>query len=193
MGKLIVTNIMSLDGFVEGPGGNVMALPMDAAFDDYCAERLRAADALLLGRVTYMAFKGFWPAMADNPDASPVHREIGQRDNKLDKTVVSDSLTADDTDPWRDTTTIVGRADAAARVAELKATTDGEILMFGSHILWNSLLAAGLVDELHIILGAVALGGGTPAFDDGTPPTNLTLADTRRWDGSDNLLLVYRT
>ena len=70
MRKLIVANIVSLDGYFEGPGGNVMALPMDRAFDTYNAERLRAADTLLLGRNTYRMFKGFWPQMASNPQAS---------------------------------------------------------------------------------------------------------------------------
>ena len=63
MRKLIVTNIVSLDGYVDGPGGNVMALPMDHAFDAYNAERLRAAGTLLLGRRTYDMFRGFWPAV----------------------------------------------------------------------------------------------------------------------------------
>ena len=55
--KLIVCNIMSLDGYVAGPGGNVMVLPMDTAFDAYNLDRLRAADTLLLGRTTYDGFR----------------------------------------------------------------------------------------------------------------------------------------
>ena len=66
MRKLIVTTIISLDGYVAGPGGNPMALPMDATFDAYCAERLGSADTLLLGATTYTMFHGFWPAVADN-------------------------------------------------------------------------------------------------------------------------------
>ena len=58
MRKLIVSNIMSLDGYYTGPDNNVMVLPMDQAFDAYNAERLRAADTLLLGRTTYDGFKG---------------------------------------------------------------------------------------------------------------------------------------
>jgi hypothetical protein len=54
MRKLVVVNIMSLDGYVAGPGGNVMALPMDGFFDEHNLERLRAADTLLLGATTYM-------------------------------------------------------------------------------------------------------------------------------------------
>jgi urease subunit alpha len=76
MRKLIVTNIVSLDGYYEGPGKDVMVLPMDHSFDAYNVERMREADTVLLGRNSYDAFKGFWPAMEHNPDATPDHREL---------------------------------------------------------------------------------------------------------------------
>jgi len=130
MRKLIVCNIMSLDGYFEGPGRNVMALPMDGFFDEHNLERLRAADTLLLGATTYTGLKGYWPAVAANPEVSPavaanpevadIHRETGVRNNEIHKVVVSDSLTADDTAPWTETTTIVRRADARQAVTELK-------------------------------------------------------------------------
>jgi dihydrofolate reductase len=103
---------------------------------------------------------------------------------------VSDSLTTDDTAPWTKTTTIVERADAHQAVAELKDRPGKDILMFGSRTLWNDLLVAGLVDELHLMVGAAVLGGGTPAFGTGPVPP-LRLVTTRRRDGSDNLLLRY--
>lgn len=93
MRRLIVTNIVSLDGYYEGPGANVMVLPMDHSFDAHNAERLRAADTLLLGRKSYEGFKGFWPGIADDPDATPIHREISRLDDAIDKVVVSDSIT----------------------------------------------------------------------------------------------------
>lgn len=65
MRKLIVCNIVSLDGFYEGPGKDVMALPFDEAFDVYNAERLRAADTLLLGRTSFDGFKSYWPSLAE--------------------------------------------------------------------------------------------------------------------------------
>ena len=200
MRKLIVCNIMSLDGYIEGPGGNVMALPMDGFFDEHNLERLRAADTLLLGATTYMGLKGYWPAVAENPEKSPavaanpdvadIHREIGLRNNEVKKVVVSDSLTTDDTAPWTDTTTIVRRADAHQAVAEVKDRPGKDILMFGSRTLWNDLLVAGLVDELHLMVGAAAIGGGTLAFGTGPFPP-LRLIDTRRRDDSDNVLLRY--
>jgi dihydrofolate reductase len=190
MRKLIVTNIVSLDGFFEGPGGNVMALPMDASFDAHNLERLRAADTLLLGRKTFTAFKGFWPQMANHPDATPTHREISRLDDAIDKVVVSDSLTDADTAPWHRNSRIVRRADAHASVTALKRQPGRDILMFGSRTLWNDLLAAGLVDELQLMVGPVVLGGGTPAFA-GTKVPPLRLVDTRRWEGSSNVLLRY--
>ncbi|MHB0972387.1 MAG: dihydrofolate reductase family protein [Thermoanaerobaculia bacterium] len=66
MRKLIVCNIISLDGFYSGPGGDVMVMPFDAGFSDYNAERLRAADTLLLGRRTYEGFRAYWPGVAED-------------------------------------------------------------------------------------------------------------------------------
>jgi len=190
MRKLIVTNIVSLDGYYEGPGGNVMALPMDHGFDENNLERLREADTLLLGRKSYDLFKGFWPQMANNPNASPTHREISRLDDAIAKVVVSDSLTAAGTDPWHDTTRIVRRAEAHQQIAWMKDQPGKDILVFGSRTLWNDLLAAGLVDELHLMVGSVVLGGGTPAF--ARPPAGaLQLIDTRTWQGSSNLLVRY--
>ena len=107
MRKLIVSNIISLDGYYEGPGKNVIVLfdyrwevyPMDESFDAYNAERLHAADTLLLGRTTYDGFRGFWPSVADDPNATPIQREISRLNNAIDKVVISDSLTSEETDP----------------------------------------------------------------------------------------------
>jgi dihydrofolate reductase len=190
MRKLIVTNILSLDGYYEGPGANVMALPMDHSFDSNNLERLQAADTLLLGRKSYDLFKGFWPQMATHPNASPTHREISRLDDAIAKVVVSDTLKPSDTDPWRDTTTIVRREKAHEQIAAMKKQTGKDILVFGSRTLWNDLRAAGMVDELHLMIGAVVLGGGTPAFAQPLASA-LRLIDTRKWEGSSNVLVRY--
>ncbi|MGE5777068.1 MAG: dihydrofolate reductase family protein [Chloroflexota bacterium] len=197
MKKLIVCNAMSLDGYYEGPGKNVMALfdyrwnvyPTDESFDVYNAERLRAADILLLGRTSYDGFKSYWPSVAEDSDASPVAREISRLNNAIDKVVVSDSLTSAETEPWTNTR-IVSRANAHRQIAELKRQTGKDILVFGSHILWNDLLAHGLVDELHLMISPVLVGAGTPLFDC-KPAPSLRLIDMRTWDGSGNVFAQY--
>jgi dihydrofolate reductase len=196
MRKLIVSNMMSLDGYYEGPGKNVMVLfdyrwdyPTDESFDAYNAERLHAADTLLLGRVSYDGFKSFWPSVADDPDATPLQREISHLNNAIEKVVISDTLTSEETDPWHNTR-IIGRADAHERIAELKRQLGKDILVFGSRTLWKDLLANDLVDELHLMISPVVLGAGTPVFDE-QPAVTLRLIDTRTWDGSGNVLLRY--
>lgn len=94
------------------------------------------------------------------------------------------------TDPWRDTTRVIRRADAHDAIGELKQQQGEDILIFGSHTLWNRLLAEGLVDELHLMIGAVILGDGVRAFE--VPAaTSLRLLEARALEGSQNLLARY--
>jgi dihydrofolate reductase len=194
MRVVTVCNIMSLDGFYEDPSGNPLALNMDHAFDAYNLERIRAADIVLLGRTSFEGFSSYWPAIADAPDdpdnraLSADNRELSRIYNELPKTVVSDSYTVPDDNAWRDTATVVARADAARWVATEREQGSGDILVYGSRTMWNSLLQQGLVDELHLMVSPNALGSGTPIFD---APADFKLLEVRRFDGSSNVVLRY--
>lgn len=196
MKKLIVSNIMSLDGYYTGPGNNVMVLPMDGAFDSYNLERMRAADTVLLGHTSYQMFSGFWPAMADHPDASSTHREFSRLYNQIDKVAVSNRMTLEETGPWRETTRIIGGDQVYDEITKLKRKSGKDIVMYGSRVLWNDLLAHGLVDELHFVIGNVLLGVGTPMFTEpiayNDPKRSLQLMDSRTFKGSENLLVQYQ-
>ena len=113
MRPVIVCNIMSLDGYYEGPGRNVMALNMDEAFDAYNLERIRSAGTVLLGRTSYEGFSSYWPGIADAPmdpenrALSDDNRELSRIYNRVEKAVVTDSYTPPAVNPWHDTTTVV--------------------------------------------------------------------------------------
>ena len=191
MSKVVVSSIISLDGYTEGPDGDVMAMPMDHAFDEHNAERMRAAGSILFGATTYRGMSGFWPSVLGSPDLTPGSREIAQRyADGIPVTVVSDSITEADTGAWRDQTTIVRRADAHAAVARLREEDGGDVVIFGSRTLWSDLLAHGLVDELHLMVGPCLVAGDHHAFAE-VPASAARLLDVRRWEGSENVLLSY--
>jgi len=198
MRKVIVCNIMSLDGYYDGPGHDVMVLPMDDAFDAHNLERIRSAGTVLLGRTSYEGSSSYWPHIADHPPQpatnrahSETNRELSRIYNRLEKVVVSDGYAPATDNPWHATTTVLARSDVGPWIGERRAEHGGDILVYGSRTLWNGLLADDLVDELHLMIGAVALGGGTPIFDG--PVRGLTLLEARRFDGSDNVVLRYGT
>jgi dihydrofolate reductase len=190
MRKIIVFNIISLDGYHTGPNNEVSVMfpMMGGVFDTYNAELLRTADVHLVGRVSFEMFQSFWPKVAENPTSdewTPSQRELSQAGQSVTPIVVSDTLTG----TWPDIR-IIRRADAYQQIAELKRQAGKAILMTGSRTLWNDLLAHDLIDEIHLMIGNLVLGEGVPVFV-GKTPTSLRLIDIRRWEDSDNILVRY--
>lgn len=190
MRKIIVFNIISLDGYHTGPDNDpsVMFPMMGGVFDTYTAERLRESDTFLVGRVSFEMFNSFWPEVAEDPASekwTPEQRELSQAGESLLTIVVSDTLKGN----WPDVR-IIRRAEAYQQIAELKRQPGKDILITGSRTLWNDLLAHDLVDEIHLMIGNVVLGEGVPVFE-GKPPAPLRLVEVRSWKDSDNILVRY--
>lgn len=190
MRKIIVYNVISLDGYHTGVGNDPSPMfpMMGDVFDSYNAELLRTADTHLMGRLSFELFQSFWPKVAENPTSaefSDAQRDLSEASKPVKGIVVSDTLQGN----WQNLR-IIRRQDVYQQLADLKRQAGKNILITGSRTLWNDLLAHDLIDEIHLLVGNRVLGQGVPAFA-GHTPAALRLIDTRRWDNSDNVLLRY--
>ena len=173
MGKLIVTEFVSIDGVFEDPGGAedyehggwTFEYDRGDEGNQFKLDELMNADVQLLGRVTYEGFAAAWPSR-EGPFAEKLNNDP--------KYVVSNTLTEPE---WQNTTVISG--DAAEGVRKLKDETDGSILVAGSGRLVSALLEADLVDELRLMVFPTILGRGRRVFPDGIDRRKLRLTEAK--------------
>ena len=161
MGKIVVTEFVSLDGIVEDPGGAEPGSPADWTAFDRGAEgdqlkmaELDAADAQLLGRVTYDGFAAAWPTIDDEAG-------FGAKMNGMPKYVVSRTLR---NPAWNNTTVLSG--DPVAEITALKDKVARDILVAGSSRLVHLLATHDLVDQYNLMIYPVLLGSGRKLFPD---------------------------
>ncbi|MFL5960891.1 MAG: dihydrofolate reductase family protein [Gaiellaceae bacterium] len=186
MGKLAVTEFVSVDGVFEDPGGGESYEHGGWTFEydrgeegnQFKLDELVEAKVHLLGRATYEGFAAAWPSR-EGPFANKLNNDP--------KVVVSSTLT----DPeWHNTTVISG--DVVAEVTKLKDETDGVVLVAGSGTLAGTLLEADLVDELRLMVFPTILGRGRRLFPDGIDRLKLELAESRTVGPDGVQIQIYR-
>jgi dihydrofolate reductase len=173
MGRIVVTEFVSLDGVMEDPGGAEsfrhggwsFAFSRGDEGDKFKLDETRSSEALLLGRVTYEGFAEAWPSREG---------EFADKFNAMPKYVVSSTLEKAD---WSNSTVL--RGDPAEEAAKLKQEHDGDIVVHGSARLAQTLLEHDLVDELRLMVFPVVLGGGKRLFGDASDKKSLRLVDSK--------------
>jgi dihydrofolate reductase len=184
MGRIVVTEFISLDGVVEDPGGSEDFKYSGWSFefnrgdegDQFKLDETMASDALLLGRVTYEGFADSWPSRDG---------EFADKFNSMPKYVVSSTLKNPD---WTNTTVIEG--DLAEEVAKLRDRHDGDVTVHGSAQLAQALIDKDLVDALHLMVFPVVLGTGKQLFGETGDKKTLKLTDSKTV-GDGVSILVY--
>jgi dihydrofolate reductase len=185
VGRIVVTEFVSLDGVVEAPGGGEDFKYGGWSFefsrgdegDKFKLDETLSADALLLGRVTYEGFAAAWPSREG---------DFADKFNTMPKYVVSSTLAEPE---WNNSTVLKG--DVAEEVAKLKQQQDGEIVVHGSPRLVQTLIEHDLVDELRLMVFPVVLGSGKRLFGETSDKKALRLVDSKVV-GDGVSILVYQ-
>jgi dihydrofolate reductase len=185
VGRIVVTEFMSLDGVVEDPGGAEdfrhggwsFEIPRGDEGDQFKLDETMASEALLLGRVTYEGFAEAWPSREG---------EFADKFNTMPKYVVSSTLEEPE---WTNTTVLKG--DFAEEVSKLRGELDGEIVVHGSVRLVQALIEHDLVDELRLMVFPLVLGTGKRLFGETSDKKPLRLVDSKIV-GDGVAILIYQ-
>jgi dihydrofolate reductase len=186
MGRIVVTEFVSLDGVMEDPGGSEDFEHGGWSFefergdegDKFKLDEALGSEALLLGRVTYQGFADSWPSREG---------EFADKFNNMPKYVVSSTV---DGSEWTNSTVLEG--DVADAVSKLRQEHDGDIVVHGSAQLVQSLLEHELVDELRLMVFPVVLGSGKRLFGETSDKRRLRLAESRTVGDGVNILVYER-
>ena len=184
MGKIVVTEFVSLDGVMEDPGGSEsfehggwsFEISRGEEGDKFKLDEVFSSDALLLGRVTFEGFADAWPSREG---------EFADKFNTMPKYVVSSTL---EEPGWSNSTVLKG--DLAEEVAKLKDAHEGDVVVHGSAQLAQALLEQDLVDELRLMVFPVVLGTGKRLFGDTSDKKSLRLVESKMV-GDGVAILIY--
>jgi len=184
MGKVVVSQFMTVDGVVEDPGGSEDLDRGGWAFkfergpegDKFKLDEVMASDALLLGRTTFEGFAEAWPSREG---------EFADKFNTMPKYVVSSTLT----DPEWSNSTVIDAGDLTGAVERMKDEHDGDILVNGSVQLVRALADQGLVDEYRLMVYPTVLGAGKRLFGEADEAADLRLTESR--PAGETLILIY--
>lgn len=183
MRKIIVSNLVSLDGYFEGPNKELDWFVVDEEFNKYAINLLNEVDTILFGRVTYEFMETYWPtesAIKNDP-------AVSSKMNGLSKIIFSKTLSAV---TWNNSTLI--NEIIPGEIKKLKEAEGKDMVIFGSGMLISNLAKLRLIDEYRLIVNPVILGKGNSLFRGLDKKLNLKLINTKTL-GSGVVILSYET
>lgn len=182
MRKIFLFNMVTLDGFFEGPNHDISWHNVDEEFNQFAIEQLDNTDLLLFGRITYELMASYWPTEhAKNDDPA-----VAGKMNAAQKIVFSKTLKKAD---WNNTKLIKG--NISEEVSALKQKPGKDIAIFGSADLASTFIQHGLIDEYRLMINPVLIGSGKQLFNGIKNRLNLKLIKTRTFV-SGNVLLCFQ-
>jgi len=182
MRKVILSNLVTLDGFFAGPNGELDWFIVDEEFNEYANDLLGKIDAILFGRVTYQLMADYWPS----PSATRDDPIIADKMNNLPKIVFSKTLQKVE---WNNSRLV--KENIAKEIMKLKQQPGMDMVIFGSGSIVSNFMQLGLIDEYRIIVNPVVLGNGKPLFKGINDKHNLKLLKTKVL-GSGAVILYYQ-
>jgi len=181
MRKIILCNMMTLDGYFEGLDQNIDWHQVDEEFNSFSEDQINNVDAILFGRKTYDLMESYWTT-AEALTNDPI---IANLMNAKAKIVFSRTMTKAG---WNNTWLI--KDNILSEIEELKRKPGKDLIIFGSANLASTFMQLDLIDEYRIVINPVILGQGNPLFKTSTEPLKLNLIKTKTFN-SGNVLLYY--
>jgi len=182
MRKVIIFNMVTLDGFIAGADGNIDWHRVDDEFNDFAIEQLNEAGGLIFGRLTYELMVGYWPTSVAI-ETDPI---IAEKMNSIPKFVFSRTLNKTE---WNNTRLVKG--NIRDEILKLNQQPGGDLFIFGSANLAATLIQENLIDEYRLIVNPVVLGRGIPLFKDIQGPFQLDFQNVKPFRNG-NVLLYYQ-
>ena len=181
MRKIIVSNLVTVDGYFCGPNGEIDWHNVDAEFNEYAIEMLNSLDTLIFGRVTYDLMAGYWPA-PDGPKDDPI---VAGKMNSLEKLVFSKTQ---EKLAWNNSRVLTEINPDV--IKKIKQEPGKDMAIFGSGTIVQAFTNFGLIDEYRLIVNPIILGSGKLLFANIEKKLNLKLINEKKFK-SGNVLLCY--
>lgn len=178
MRKLVLSMVVSVDGYIEGPAGEFIAPDWSADLDRWTFDMIERFDTLLYGRVAWQGMAAYWPQAEQNPETPDAQRTLARFMNGARKIVFSRSLR--DASAWNNSA--IADEDLKRTVDKEKAKAGKDMVIFAGAKFASTPIRENLVDEYWLLTNPTLFGGGLRLFDGGGPRQKLHLLETRRMD-----------